>query len=62
MELEDEPDVGVPEGGEGLAFEGGHGHALDAQFAGIGCEEGAEDLEQGGFSCAGGADDGRDLA
>ena len=61
-ELEDEADFVAAEAGEVVIGERGDGLAVDADFAGGGAVEAADQVEEGGLSGAGGADDGDHFA
>ena len=60
--LEDEADLGAAHFGALGVGEFGEVGAVDEDRAGGGVGEAAEDVEEGGFSGAGGADDGDELA
>jgi hypothetical protein len=62
MALEDEADLAVAEVGEGEVVESGEVLAIEADGAGGGAVEGADDIEEGAFAGAGWADDGEGIA
>ena len=60
--LKDHADVAAGEVGAALAGEGLDGGAVEGELAGPGVVEHGKDVEEGGFSCAGRAGDGDELA
>lgn len=62
VELENKADVAVTEVGEFLSIEIVNGMAIDCDLAGIGFIEGAEDMEQCGFTGSGSPYEGDDFA
>jgi hypothetical protein len=60
--LEDETNLGATQAGALRVGEAGEVLALNDERAGCGGGEAAEDVEEGGFAGAGGADDGDELA
>ena len=61
VELEDESDVLVAKGGHASFAEGEGVDAVDADGAGVGSVECADDLQQGGLAGSAGPDDGDNL-
>ena len=61
-ELEDEADLVAAQAGEVVVGQVGDGLAVDADLAGAGTIEPADQIEERGFAGAGGPDDGDHLA